>query len=272
MTKEVSPAKAKKAQRTKYWWQLWRPKPKKKELTEAEKQAQLKAIREKDQELLAEALSSLEGPYGIYAQRRPQWEREVTKTLHARWQAEWAAREEMSAEAARRGITDFVPPPYPQTSRLDIEKEFAEKAANDLAALNAELGSMQVRTSIVMTIATVLFAVYTLTSGENETTGALVGLGLLGLALLFNGVAFACAISPLAPPFRRAWKSPYDKRHIRTLIVRDYFTSWCHDNWLGERRTPIITKYKKMHALAVPLLKGVAVVAVPGTILGFIFP
>ncbi len=224
----------------------------KREVSDEEKQRRLERHWEQDRRELDEALEKREGPYGIYARYRPIWDYRVERALKKAWAAEDAARSEHWFIRLIRKL--FKVEVRYKTTREDIERRFAENALNELDRIEAEVSGLQIRTSIIITIITVLFAVYALLTGDNKSISVTTGLGLLGFALVTNGVAFGFAIYPLLPPIRRAWKVPYEPRHVRTLLIEDHFTAWCDARWLGDRRTPIAQKYKKMHAVAIPLL------------------
>lgn len=156
-------------------------------------------------------------------------------------------------------------------SRAKAEEQFAQNAKDDFDNLTAELDKMLVRTTIILAVTTALFAVYALKPGSTKNGGATTGLVFLGITVLLNGLAFILAVRPLGPPIRRAWKDTYDRREYRTLLATSPFRMWCYYTWLGNRRTPVITKYKKSHSLVVPLLWIAAIIALVGTGLGVIF-
>ena len=47
-----------------------------------------------------------------------------------------------------------------------------------------------------------------------------------------------------------------------TLLATSHFKRWVLYGWLGDRRTPVATTYKRTQALAVPVLIVAAIVAV----------
>lgn len=158
-----------------------------------------------------------------------------------------------------------------ELTRDDITKRLAESSATDLQNLNSELSIMLMRTSIIVAAATLLMAVFALKFSHGKSVMTIIGSVLLIVALLTTATAFIFAVTPLSPPFWRAWKKPYDKRAHRTLLVVDDFTTWVMNCWLGDRRTPIITAYKKAHAVAVPLLVIAAALTIPGLGISVIF-
>lgn len=129
----------------------------------------------------------------------------------------------------------------PGTDRKALEKLLAENAAREITTLNSEIDRMLVRTSVIVAAATLLFAVYAIKSR-------------VGLALLLAAIAFVVAIIPLKPPVRRAFFDKYVKRHAWTLLASNDFKRWVLYCWIADRRTPIITTYKRAHAVAVPTL------------------
>lgn len=151
-----------------------------------------------------------------------------------------------------------------QRSRLEIARAIADSSALDLQRLEAELTAMQVRTSIIVAAATLMFAVFVLKGSTDDGTLIAIGTSLLAISLLMTATSFIMAIRSLSPPFRRAWKDPYDKRVWWSLLVTNDFERYVMNSWLADRRTPIITAYKKAHSVAVPLLVWAAVLTIPG--------
>ena len=47
------------------------------------------------------------------------------------------------------------------------------------------------------------------------------------------------------------------------MLVVDDFTAWAMNCWLSDRRTPIITNYKRAHSLAVPMLAFATLLTIP---------
>ena len=146
--------------------------------------------------------------------------------------------------------------------KCDIERRLAGNAARDVARLDTELNLMLVRTSILVAAATLLFAVYALKSTLKAPPI------FLALALCFAAIAFIAALVPMRPPFVRAWRQPYEKRHNWTLLTTTPFKQWVLDCWLADRRTPVIQMYKKAHAVAVPFLLLAAVWSAIGLTIG----
>ncbi len=145
-----------------------------------------------------------------------------------------------------------------------IEKYIADRSTADLQKLDAELLAMQARTSIIVAAATLMFAVFVLRGSANNNTWVVVGTILLAVSLLMTAVSFFLAIGSLAPPFRKAWGPPYDNRVDWNLLVADDFETYVLNTWLANRRTPIITTYKRAHSVAIPLLMAAAPLTVPG--------
>jgi|GEM_PF-5701476 len=145
--------------------------------------------------------------------------------------------------------------------RADLGARFARNAREDLKHNDFEISQMLVCTTIIVAAATLLFAVYAFKG--NLKAPAI----FLALALCFAAIAFVAALVPMAPPFMRAWRQPYEKRHNWTLLVHDDFTSWVLDCWLTDRRTSVITKYKRAHSVAVPTLVCAAVIMAVGLVL-----
>jgi hypothetical protein len=150
-------------------------------------------------------------------------------------------------------------------TRADIEVFLANNATTDLQRLEAELLSMLTRTAILVAAATLLFAVYAFK--PNVASAAT----LLALALCFTALSFITSLIPLAPPAKRAFFDKYEKRHEWTLLAATHFERWVLDCWSGDRRTKVITRYKRAHAVAVPVLVIAAVIASYGLTTGFFF-
>lgn len=146
----------------------------------------------------------------------------------------------------------------------EIAKVFADNSTADLQGLNNELASMMMRTSIIVAAATLMFAAFVVKGDTGEGTRIAVGTTLLAAALLMTAVAFMLALKALTPPIKRALKESYEKRKHWTLLVTDDFTRWVLNCWLADRRADVVTKYKKAHAIAVPLLVVAAVLTLPG--------
>lgn len=144
-------------------------------------------------------------------------------------------------------------------TREELAEQFAKNAREDLLRLEAEIGLMVVRTAAILTAATLLFAVYAFKPSIPLFAG------MLAVALCFAALGFVASLVPMIPPVLRAWFQRYERRHIWTLLVYDSFTSWVMDCYLGERRQDVITKYKRAHAIAVPVLVIAAVLIVGGT-------
>lgn len=79
-----------------------------------------------------------------------------------------------------------------------------------------------------------------------------------------TAVSFYLAIQSLKPSFKKAWGPAYDNRVLWDLQVTDYFGVYVMNSWLANRRTPVVTKYKRVHAVAIPLLMIAAALTVPG--------
>ncbi|HVI69521.1 MAG TPA: hypothetical protein VM581_03615, partial [Magnetospirillaceae bacterium] len=54
-----------------------------------------------------------------------------------------------------------------------------------------------------------------------------------------------------------------NRNHWDLLVVSD-FTQYIMNSWLANRRTPVITAYKKAHSVAIPLLVVAAILTIPG--------
>jgi hypothetical protein len=154
-------------------------------------------------------------------------------------------------------------------SRTEIAAFIADNSTTDLQKLEAELASMQVRTSIIVAAATLMFAVFVLKGSTDKGVMVAVGTILLALALLLTAVSFVLAIGALAPSIKKAWGSPYDDHVYWDLLVKNTFHIYVMNSWLANRRTPIITTYKRAHSIAVPLLKWASILTIPG--LAFVF-
>lgn len=125
--------------------------------------------------------------------------------------------------------------------RKSIQRRLAENAAREVAELGAELDRMLLRTSVIVAATTLLFAVYAFKAS-------------VALGVLLAAVAFITALIPMCPPILRAWKDSYVPRHVWTLLATNDFKQWVIDCWLADRRTVIVTRYKRAHSIAVPVL------------------
>lgn len=144
--------------------------------------------------------------------------------------------------------------------RTELEAEFAKNARDGLHRLENEITQKIAQTAAILTAATLLIAVYALKP-------SLQALGVyLAIALCFAAVAFVAALVPLTPPIRRAWFSPYEATHEWTLLTYDHYTNWVMDSYLSDRRKAVLTKYKRAHAVAVPILVAAAAVIAVGAI------
>jgi len=145
---------------------------------------------------------------------------------------------------------------------LSPEEFIAENAVADVARLDAELLAMQTRTGLIATAATLLFATVALNADLWGIAKAPV------VVMVLTAAAFTVSLWPLTPPVRRAFKDAYEQRAHWTLLVTDCFSRWVLYTWLGDRRTPIITTYKKAHAIALLLLVAAAACMALGLGLG----
>jgi len=145
--------------------------------------------------------------------------------------------------------------------RLELEAQFASNARSDLLRLEAEINLMVVRTAAILTAATLLFATYALKLSLNASGS------YLSIALCLAGVGLVASLVPLTPPIIRALFKPYELRHEWTLLVHDSFTCWVMDCYLGKRRQDVLTKYKRAHAVAMPILVAAAAVMAVGMVL-----
>ena len=134
--------------------------------------------------------------------------------------------------------------------RRSIAKRFADNAEQNLQQLNAEISSMMTRTSIIVAATTLMFALFALGLDSARSVKNVI----LTVTLTITALAFITGIKPLRPPFMRAWVKPFSLSAHWTLLAKDDFTRWVVACILGDRRTPVITAYKRAHAVAVPLL------------------
>lgn len=149
-------------------------------------------------------------------------------------------------------------------TKAEIGKSIADNSTTDLQRLENELVAMQARTSIIVAAATLMFAVFVLKGSASQGVWMVIGIALLTIALLATAVSFILAIKSLTPPIRKAWGKPYAKRIYWDLLVASDFHRYVMNSDLAESRTPIITKYKKAHSVAIPLLVVAAALTVPG--------
>lgn len=156
-------------------------------------------------------------------------------------------------------------------TREQIEQYFADNAKSEVTGLNEEIKSQIARTGMILSATSFLFAVFALRNTASKSAWATAGIVFLAISLFLAAIAFVTALVPLRPPLRRAWKDKFHKRAFQTLLVHDPFTSWVMDCWLGDRRTPVVQLYKKVHSVVVPLLIGAAIFMVPGLCLSLIF-
>lgn len=146
----------------------------------------------------------------------------------------------------------------PTRSEEEVARYLADGAEKDLAGLNAEIASMLVRTGYILAAATLLVAAYTFKPNARGAEGALT------LALCLTAVSFVVALVPMRPPFMRALRDAYMPRHKWTLLPTNDFRRWVVNCYLCDRRTPVITMYKRAHAVAIPVLIVATGIAVYG--------
>jgi len=129
----------------------------------------------------------------------------------------------------------------PGSDSKEIAKIIAENASHEVKRMEAELDRMLVRTTIIVAATTLLFAVYAFKAS-------------IAFGVLLATVAFIAALIPMCPPILRAWRDAYVPRHAWTLLATNHFKRWAIDCFLADRRTGIITNYKRAHTIAVPML------------------
>jgi hypothetical protein len=154
--------------------------------------------------------------------------------------------------------------PGASRSAADVGWQVFENSQRDLDALNAEIASMQARTNIMVAASSLMLAGIALKPTGVKSGWAIVGAIFLVIALLLTSSSLVIALTSLVPPIRRAWRDPYDKRAYHTLLVVDDYTGWVMNCWLSDRRTSVVTRYKKAHSIAVPLLIGAGIMLIPG--------
>lgn len=150
-----------------------------------------------------------------------------------------------------------------QESVHGVPKEKAASAAAaeaqaELHKLEGELNMLMNRTMAIITAAALLFAAFAIKL--DDTASVFARRSLFG-SLFLASVCFIAAIVPLTPPIRRAWRDPFEPREFWTLLTATDFASWVKHCWLCNRRTPVITKYKRAHTIAVPCLIAAAALA-----------
>ncbi len=170
------------------------------------------------------------------------------QTLEEWFAKECAAREpEWRARISKAQVTSRAA--GEELSRKDIEATLAKNAAEYVKSLDSELALRVVLTGPILAATTLLFAVYALKTGA------------LGWSRGLTALAFVIAVVPLRPPFFRAWLKKYAKSHRWTLLAVTAREHWVLDGWLADRRTRVITIYKRAQSVAVPLVIVAAVVA-----------
>ena len=171
-------------------------------------------------------------------EQRPHWEAAISEA-----KAEDAAEVEKDRD-------------YQPRTRREIEEFLAANATSDLQRMDNELTSMLTRSAIIGTVAALLFAIYSFINTEVGVARA-----FLGLALCFALAAVVLSVVPLSPPFQRAWREKYEKRHEWTLQATSYFKRWALDCWSADRRSPVIQRYKKVHSVVIRVLVFAAALA-----------
>lgn len=145
----------------------------------------------------------------------------------------------------------------------DMEARLVLNAKQNLDQLNDEVRLLQQRSSYLVAATALLFVVFGLqTKAAPDTLNQVIGV----VSIVLTGATLVAAIVPFAPPFWRAWAKPYVSGFYLTLQPSDAFKTWAWYNYLADRRTPVITRYKRAHAVAVPLL----VVATVATVVGLL--
>jgi hypothetical protein len=153
--------------------------------------------------------------------------------------------------AERRAAGDSDP------KRSEVEAFLAENAYIDLQRMESEVSLLLTCLGYVLTAVTLLFAVFAL-----KPSNAPGGAQTFNVALWLTGVSLFATLIAMRRPVRRAFFQRYEKRHEWTLLATSHFKRWALYGWLGDRRTPVATRYKKSQAIAVPVLVAAAVVAV----------
>ncbi len=155
-------------------------------------------------------------------------------------------------------------------SKAEIEEFVAKQSTAGLHALDAELTAMQLRTSIIVAAATLMFAAFVLKGNSDKGVWVAIGTVLLAISLLSTALSFILAILALAPPIKKAWGQSYDDRVYWDLLVTDHFEVYVLNSWWANNRTPILTRYKKAHSVAVVALGFAATLTLPGLIFVFL--
>jgi hypothetical protein len=157
------------------------------------------------------------------------------------------------------GITDALMDNPDRRSIREIKKNMADFAEKQCDKLDGEVNSMLTRTSVIVAAATLLLAAFTF-----KTSPGLAGL-MMTISIGLAGFAFIRSISPMRPPYSRS-KKDYSPGHAFHLLVYDDFTRFVMYSMLRDRRTPVIQKYKRAHAIVVPVLVGASFCAMAGLV------
>jgi hypothetical protein len=157
------------------------------------------------------------------------------------------------------GITDALEDNPENLSIREIRKNLADFAEKDCGRIEAELVSMLTRTSVIVAAATLLLAAFTF-----KTSPGLAGL-MMTISIGLAGFAFIRSISPMRPPYKRS-KKHYSPGFVFYLLVHDDFSRYAMYAMLRDRRTPVIQKYKRAHAIVVPALVGASFCAMTGLV------
>lgn len=156
-------------------------------------------------------------------------------------------------------------------NRRLIANQLADIAEKDVIGLDGEVTLMLNRSSTIIAGASLVLVAFVLKSVTHSSIMVTIGKFCLGGAAMLTLVAFLLALIPMTPPLRRAWLSAYERREYRSALLAKPFERWVWFCWMGERRTRVITPYKKCHSVGVRLLVLAAILAVPGLGLLIIF-
>ena len=148
-----------------------------------------------------------------------------------------------------------------------ITARLAAAAVADNNRLETEISAMMLRTTAIITASALQLAIFGVVISPNVKPHLVV----TAFKVLATLVTIACLIGgciPLAPPLRRAWKEAYELRcYINSLLASD-FAIFAWHCWLGDRRTDVLTKYKKSHSVSVRLLVAGQMLIIPTVVLG----
>lgn len=200
------------------------------------------------------------------AEAKPLWQKRVTEAL-----AEEAIRVAEAKRAAETEGAETEDDDAKPLTRREVEERIAQNAVEDFTRLEAERESMQTRTNLIFGASAVMFAVLAVWPDTAKSFGVRAGMLLMGLGLVLAGSAFCMTILSTRPKFRRAWGVPYDNRFHRNLLAVTDFQRYVLYSWFGERLAPVVTTYKKTHAVAIPLLYAAVAAMIPGVALSVIF-